>query len=31
VAAKTRAWPRSSRTHGRLRPRRSRWLMRWRC
>ena len=31
VAARTRVWPRSYRTHGRLRPRRSRWLMRWRC
>ena len=28
---RTRVWPRSYRTHGRLRPRRSRWLMRWRC
>ena len=31
VAARTRVCPRSSRTHGGLRPRRSRWLMRWRC
>ena len=30
VAARTRVWPRSYRTHGRLRPRRSCWLMRWR-
>ena len=31
VAGRTRVWPRSYRTHGRPRPRRSRWLMRWRC
>ena len=31
MAGRTRVWPSSSRTHGRLRPRRSRWLMRWRC
>ena len=31
MAGRTRVWPRSYRTHGRPRPRRSRWLMRWRC
>src|SRR5271157_2578635 len=28
MAGRTRVWPRSYRTHGRPRPRRSRWLMR---
>ncbi len=31
MAARTRVWPARSRTHGRLRPRRLRWLTRWRC
>jgi hypothetical protein len=31
MAAKTRVWPTGYRTHVRQRPRRSRWLMRWRC
>ena len=31
MARKDQVWPSSSRTHGQLRPRRSRWLMRWRC
>src|SRR5271166_346564 len=31
MAGRTRVWPRSYRPHGRPRPRRSRWLMRWRC
>ena len=31
VAGRTKVRPRSYRTHGRPRPRRSRWLMRWRC
>src|SRR5208337_2804727 len=31
MAGRTRVWSRSYRPHDRLRPRRSRWLMRWRC
>ena len=31
LAQKDQSLARSYRTHGRLRPRRSRWLMRWRC
>jgi len=31
VAARTRVWHQASRPHARLRPRRSPWLIKWRC